>query len=307
MQISDDPREELWFGDSDPRRSYEEARRSLAAAIGRATGLKPFPAVVQQVLSRLQNADYRMGEVIELIGKDPALSAGFLRLANSVLFRRLAACDSIGAAVMRLGRQNVRDNVTAIAMLGMFREVKGYGMVVRNHCAGVAAVSRCLATEKNLRGADQVFLCGLLHDVGKLLCIETGEINYDVMSKETLASVDVVHDRERERLGYDHAVLAGHVLTAWRIPEPVPQVVAWHHQPGRAYNVGGPVGMMVALLRLADAIDSQLKQDPSLSDAFIEQLAHGGEADYLGFSSSDLRAIRPVMLEARTEVLSIFS
>ena len=102
-------------------------------------------------------------------------------------------------------------------------------------------------------------------------------------------------------------MLAGHVLTAWRIPEPVPQVVAWHHQPGRAYSVGGPVGMMVALLRLADAIDCQLRLDPSLDDAFIEQLAHGGEADYLGFTASDLRAIRPVMLEARTEVLSIFS
>jgi putative nucleotidyltransferase with HDIG domain len=236
MDVSDDPQEQLWFGDADPRRSYEQARRSLAAALGRATGLKPFPAIVQQVLAQLEDTDYQVPEVVATVSKDPALSAGFLRLANSALFRRLAACDNVGTAVMRLGRQNVRDNVTAIAMMGLFRNVKGYGAVVRNHCAGVAALTRCLANEWHLRAADQAFLCGLLHDVGKRLCIETGEMSYEVLSKDELEGTDAVHVRERERLGYDHAVLAGHVLTAWRIPEPVPQIVAWHHQAGRAYH-----------------------------------------------------------------------
>ena len=306
MQISDDPLQQMWFGDADPRRSFEEAKRSLAGAIGRATGLKPFPAVVQQVLEELDRPDFRVTDVIGMIAKDPALSAGFLRLANSVLFRRLAACDNVGVAVMRLGRQNVRDNVTALAMMGMFRNVQGYGARVRSHCAGVAAVARSLGNEWKLRAADQVFLCGLLHDVGKLLCIETGEMNYDKLPQELLEGTDLVHPRERERMGFDHAVLAGHVLTSWRIPEPVPHVVAWHHQPGRAYGFGGRIGLMVALLRLADAIELHLAKGPTLDPAYVEQLARSGEADYLEFDKNDLSEVWPALVEARNDVVGVF-
>jgi HD-like signal output (HDOD) protein len=55
-----------------------------------------------------------------------------------------------------------------------------------------------------------------------------------------VGTTDELHLREREFLGYDHAVLGGHVLAKWGLPSPLPKVVAW--QQGRRFG-GGPSGL----------------------------------------------------------------
>src|SRR6478752_6862643 len=68
--------EQLWFGDEDPARSTLEASRSMAAALARATGLKPFPAVAQRAIALLNNPDAPLRHIREALEKDPAIVTG---------------------------------------------------------------------------------------------------------------------------------------------------------------------------------------------------------------------------------------
>src|SRR6185312_16398964 len=153
---------------------------------------------------------------------------------------------------------------------------------------------------------DQLFLTGLLHDIGKILCMQAGIESYDGLPPEALDSPDRLHLIERDRLGYDHAMLGAHVLASWKIPEPIAQVVAFHHQPERAYAAGGTVGMQVAVIRLADRLEYRLRQDSAVNEAVIEELSHSLEARHVGFSAADLRSTWGRMLESRDEVLALF-
>jgi len=303
-ELADAVREQLWFGDEDPRRSELEASRSLAAALARATGLKPFPAVAQRAIKLLSDPNAPMRAIREALEKDPAIVAGLLRLANSAAYRSRQTISSVDEAVQRLGVRHVLEIVTSVASMGLFKDAKGVGLQIRDHCARVGALTRVLASEWHQRSAENPFLCGMLHDLGKLLLLQVGGIDYRQLDPKALTCSDEAFVHERALLGYDHAVLGAHVLDAWKLPAGVAEVVAWHHQPGRAFSHGGELALGVALVRIANRIDYQLRLDPELSEPFVAELAQDGSAAYSGYQEPILRAMWPKLREAADQILN---
>lgn len=304
LRLSDAVREQLWFGDEDPARTALEASRSLAAALASAMGLKPFPVVAQRAIALLNDPDTPLRKVREALEQDLAITAGVLRIANSAAYRPRQPLTSVEEAVQRLGSRHVLEIVTCVAAMGLFKDAKGVGLPLRDHCSRVGAITRVLAAEWHQRTADNPFLCGLLHDLGKLLLIQVSSLDYQTLDPRALTQADEAFVHERALLGYDHAVLGGHVLDAWKLPTTVAEVVAWHHQPGRAYERGGEVGLGVALVRLANLIDYQMRVEPLVNEAFIALLAQDGAAQYAGYSEAVLRAMWPKLKEASDQMLS---
>jgi putative nucleotidyltransferase with HDIG domain len=306
QKLAESIREDLWFGDDDPQRSTEEASRSLAAAAALAAGLKPFPVVAQRVMTLLSDPDAPVVKVRKAIEQDPALAARLLRVANSALYAPAVACRSIEDAVTRLGSRTVSEIVASLATLGMFSDAKsGHGAAFRDHCVCVAAVARVLGTEWRYKGVEHVFLSGLMHDIGQLLAIQVGEIRYEALDPAALASADQVHVHERAFAGYDHAVLGAHVLERWKLPDDISKVVALHHQPGRAFAASTNIALGVALLRLADSIEFQIRRSRELDEAYVETLLRDGAAEYTQFSRDVLRAMWPKFIAACDETLKI--
>ncbi|MEO1339458.1 MAG: HDOD domain-containing protein, partial [Myxococcota bacterium] len=130
----------------------------------------------------------------------------------------------------------------------------------------------------------------LLHDIGKLLSLQVGEIDYHRFGREVISAPDSVHTKEREAVGYDHAVLGAHVLSAWKMPDIVVEAVALHHQPGRAYERSAELGLNVSLIRIANRIDYKLQRNEPADDAFIGEVAQSGEGSYADFDVNQLTA-----------------
>jgi HD-like signal output (HDOD) protein len=302
-KLADTVLEELWFGDEDPERPRYDASRSLAAAVARIDGLKPFPVAAQKLMELLWDPNYRMSEAQAIMETDPSLAARTLNIANSPLFRGLNPCRSIDQAILRLGARNVRDIAAGIAAMSMFPDDGGVGKRLRDHCVGVAAVARILADVALPAEASSLFLSGLMHDVGKLLLLQTGEMEYPDAAGESGAH-DETHLIERACLGYDHAVLGGHVMKLWRIPDPTAMLVAWHHQPARAFADGGDPGLMVALLRAADQIEHRLARGAELDADTCRHLGEDAAWTYADLDQENLRELWPRMRDARLETLA---
>jgi hypothetical protein len=134
-----------------------------------------------------------------------------------------------------------------------------------------------------------MFTSGFLHDIGKLMLLDTEGDTYGALIDAERGAIDAHHLAERAQYGYDHAVLAGHVLSAWNIPDPIPRVVAWHHSPARAYEAGGMVGAMVAAVRLADSLSAALGEEDTTTA--ITRIARGDSAAYLDVSEAQLAAM----------------
>jgi HD-like signal output (HDOD) protein len=283
-------REQLWFGDDDPVRTHLDASRSMAADAAKATGIKPFPASAQRVIGLLTNPDVAATKVRMALEGDPAITAGLLRVANSAAYAPRSPISSVEDAIVRLGNRHVRDIVAGVAAMGMFTDVGGAGAIVRDHSSRVAAIAKVLAFEWRFGGVENVFLAGLLHDIGKLLLMQVGSVDYKQLDAAVLETPDEAHIHERAITGYDHAVLGGHVLGVWQLADEVAHVVAWHHQPGRAYEKGGEIGVGVAFVRLANRIEYHFRKHPGIDEAFAEELANDGAASYAGYSRDVLVA-----------------
>lgn len=251
----------------------------------------------------MNDPDTPLRKIREALEKDPAITAGLLRVANSAAYRARQTISSVEEAVQRLGARHVLEIVTSVAAMGMFKDAKGTGLFVRDHCARVGAMSRMLASEWHGGSAENPFLCGLLHDLGKLLLLQVSGIDYQKLDPRVLSQADEAFVHERALLGYDHAVLGGHVLDAWKLPSLVAEVVAWHHQPGRAFEQGGELGLGVALVRIANRIDYQMQANPELDEAFVAELAQDGSVSYTGYGEPILRAMWPKLRETGEQML----
>jgi putative nucleotidyltransferase with HDIG domain len=206
---------------------------------------------------------------------------------------------------MVLGARTLGEVAMSLSLMAMFSDGSGVGRAVRDHCASTAALVRTLSLARANAGTS-TYIVGLLHDFGKLLLIQAQPATYLKIHGHDISEPDTIHVREREVLGYDHAVLGAHMLRKWGLPDPIPKIIAWHHQPTRAYSAGGAVALSVALIRLAERIDHILHTSPEPSDHVLAHVAQTTDCQYLGFSARDLQKFWDELSAVQREAEQIF-
>jgi putative nucleotidyltransferase with HDIG domain len=287
--------EDLWYGTDTRDEGAVEAKaaRSLAAKVGRIVGAKPFPAAAQKLSELTRDTDCRMEPVVKVLESDPALSVKLLRLVNSAGFALRMPCTSVSHAASLVGVRRLHQLAQTAAVLDLVDANSEAAAKVMEHASVVAALCRYLAGHVGLP-AEELFTCGFLHDIGKVMLLESEGDSYRALVEETAGEPDNSHVRERELLGYDHAVLGGQVLSAWNIPAPIPRVVAWHHQVARAYEENTALARTINTLRLADAAATALfNPQPEFG---VERLARTEAASYLDISEAQIAAMWDEML-----------
>lgn len=299
--------DEMWPDEPNPACPRAQAAKSMAATVAMATGLRPFPEVAQAVLTVTSRPDVDLDDLCMLIESDPALATKMLRLANSAHLRRRTECRNLRQAVQRLGFKMVRGLALSVATLATYADPFGEPRRIREHCAGTAAIARVLTASIDRKVMHEAFLCGLLHDFGKLLIHQAGELNYAALRGNQSAGGHDLAGCERQTLGYDHAVLGGWLLHEWDIPEPVPHVIALHHQPEASYTDNGPLGRLIAWLQIADELDQHIADGAIADITYFEWYARKGPFVRVGLGARDLMRLWGAMITEREHTLRVFS
>ncbi|MBI3206310.1 MAG: HDOD domain-containing protein [Myxococcales bacterium] len=260
----------------------------MAAKVGRIVGAKPFPEAARRLDELTRGVSCKIGDVVRVLEQDPALSARLLRLVNSSGYALRMRCSSVHHAAVLVGTRRLNQLATTAAVLDMFESSTRFASRIVEHAAVVGSLCRYLAAHFGLP-SDELATSGFLHDIGKLVLLDTEGTDYANLLETHSDGPDHASRAEREQFGFDHAVLGAHVLSAWHIPEPVPKVVAWHHHPARALQAGGMVAAMVQALRMADAIAHFLVATPKAEA--IESLSRSEMASYLEIGEAQLAAM----------------
>ena len=281
--------EDLWFGTPGEDAELEErAAESMAAVAARVLGAKPFPAAAKRLEELTRSPSTKIQQVVAVLESDPGLSMRLLRLVNSAGYALRVRCTSVRHAAALVGMRRLHQLATTAAVLDLFDGDRPVVRQLLTHAAIVGALSRYLAVHVDLH-PDELFTCGFLHDIGKLMLLDAEGESYLELVELAGDQADTLHLFERERYGFDHAVLGAHVLKSWKIPDPVPRVVAWHHSVGRAYQADPATAATVQALRLADNL-SYLLRAPDAAAA-LKQAAESDSARYLGISEPQLASM----------------
>jgi len=269
------------------RRALEQASTSIPAVLSRICGIKPYPAIVSRIQRAASSPNATVSELAAIVETDVAFSSRMLRLVNSASVGLTSRCTTVKHAVALLGLRKVADVAAVTAALDIVQNESQETNAVLAHSLGSAAIARELAPFAGL-SSDDAFTATLLHDVGELMFLQSGDPTAKTLRGETHDASDNRCDMEQQHLGFDHAMLGAVVLSTWNLPSPLPEVVLRHHAWPRALQRGGEVARMVALVRTADLLSVRSYESETPRDEDVAALQNEPAIPFLGLQPQEL-------------------
>jgi HD-like signal output (HDOD) protein len=235
----------------------------LAAIVGRIGMLPGAPLTFQELLACLRESRSSIADIARIIGRDVAMTANIMKLVNSAFFGSRNPIYTAERAVAYLGLDTVGALVLghdvfqggAAANAGTFDHA-----ALWFHSIQTAAAARAIARHERLPvvKADEAFLAGLLHDVGKV-----------VVAAASGAPAESGIDMHAH-----HAEVGGYLLGLWGFPIPIVEGVAFHHTPSQAADEGfGLAGIVHVADRLTRGLGpAGYTAATPLEEGYLERL-----------------------------------
>ena len=213
--------------------------------------LPSLSSTVMELLSSLNQEDIDNAVLAGKIGRDPALTARTLKLANSSFYGMSFKSKTLREAVSVLGSRTVRRLATSAAMIDTFSSDIRCGFDVRSlwqHAIAVALCAGELARSSHVN-QDMAYVAGLLHDVGRLVLATQRPADYArAMAYRAEHDCSVLH-AERHQFGTDHASVGEALIQHWRLPEELRHAIANHHTVQESENQ-----LLALIVMAADAM-----------------------------------------------------
>jgi putative nucleotidyltransferase with HDIG domain len=232
----------------------ESTRESLIHEIDQLVSMPCIEAILVPLMSYLQQPmeQQDMQRIVDLVSHDSSLMAQCLRMANSPLFGHCQSITSARGAVIALGLQRMRDIVLSCCVLKLMPVESGEQdpRVLWEHMLGCAMVSRKLAKRIGVADPEQMYLAGLLHDIGfvvnlRLIPSEAAEIMRQ--AKAERCGFTFIEGR---MLGITHGETGYLLARKWKLTPVVQDVIKYHHQSSQFAQCGPAI----ALVNVCDRI-----------------------------------------------------
>ena len=214
------------------------ANDKLCTLTGSLNSLPSVPELYLEIADALQSPTASAERIAEIAGKDPAISAKLLQLANSAFFGFSRKVFSVEEAVQLLGVGVIQSLAMAVPIFSSFSRGKCPSFPldqVWEHSIQAAVIGRRIASTHldDSFLAEQAFCAGVLHDLGKIILADGLPDAYTVVLEEARKTHTPLHLVERKHFDTTHAEVGAYLLALWGLPIPLVEGVANHHAPRR--------------------------------------------------------------------------
>ena len=158
---------------------------AIPLTIKRLLALQPidlpvFHPIALRMVHMLANTDFVMDDLVSTANDDQVLAGQILKMANSHVYSGRVKLKTIKDALVRLGAYHVSNIAMASSQASLHASnnyfVNGIMQELWSHSHACAIGSRWVAMNTGHRIiADQAYLAGLTHDVGKLQLLKALE------------------------------------------------------------------------------------------------------------------------------------
>lgn len=212
--------------------------------------LPPLPGPAMHVATLINDINSSAYKIAQAIGNDPVLATKVLRIANSPIYGYGRPITSLPMAVTTLGDSAIYQLIISITASSIFTQ-KGVSNFVEKmlwkHSLIVGLLAREISIAFGMQGSEEAFLCGLIHDIGKLLLFRYDQESYARILNTSLEQEML--EQERNTYGYDHAQVGALVAHKWQLPSAICNAICFHHNPGQAEQA-------VLMTRIVDLADN---------------------------------------------------
>ncbi|MEA2696098.1 MAG: hypothetical protein QOI66_369 [Myxococcales bacterium] len=183
---------------------------ALRAAVGDISTLPPVPGIYLKLCQVMTQPNASIKDIVPIVEGDVGLCAKIMQMVNSAFFGLPRKICSLHEAVNYLGMVTIKNLAMAVEAfkVGAWPLGATSAAAVQRHSLLTAQVARHIFGSDKGR-ADDAFLSGILHDVGRLMNVATPA------------------DGEKT----DHALLGAYLLGLWGLPQTIIEAVMYHNAP----------------------------------------------------------------------------
>ena len=198
-------------------------------------GLPEFPENITEINRIINDPNSQMSDIALKISNDVSLTTELLKLVNSAAFSLSTPCHSIGDAVKLVGLRGIKNLLYSIGSMKALTEDSNEEIkALWTHAYRIAFYSYNLArnflrTDKKC--VDDSYVCGLLHDMGKII--------FETAHPEVLDKISAMCEErgvsknlfERMFAGVNHGDVGSLIAKKWNFPEVIINAIRYHHDP----------------------------------------------------------------------------
>jgi HD-like signal output (HDOD) protein len=204
--------------------------KKIEAMSAHVSKLLAFPFTVPRVLQITSAESKGAGELARVIESDPVITTQILKISNTVFFASMnRRISSVKDAVIRLGFSETKRIVMGMAVMKLFdNQVRNDGfdrVEFWHHSIATAIIAERLGRRMSGLDNDEVFISGLMHDLGILIMDEFfPELLAKVITRTSEEGVEFVA-AEKAVMGVTHYDITAVLFEKWKMHEEVSRAV----------------------------------------------------------------------------------
>lgn len=189
-----------------------------------------FSPATQKLIELSNDLNASPKDVVKAVRMDPVLTGKVFELVNSAYFNLPEKVTSLNRVVVYLGINTVKNIALAATVNGALasqnKEVEKLIKPIWRHSLAAAVSTKTIAKTTGIekKRLEEFFIAGLLHDLGKIVLIQT-------FHESSPHDGTLDEHKERELYGLAHTEVVHALLKKWNFPEEMATPVMHHLNP----------------------------------------------------------------------------
>lgn len=198
----------------------------------------PFqPQVLSAVLRLREDTRMDFMELDRLLRADQNIASVILKMANSSFYSRGQEIRTLPQAIGMIGFRTIVSIVSAASAKSMFLSgnYARFKRFVWQHSLVTSIVGKIICEQLHWKQiSEEVFIGGLLHDIGKVILNQLDREKYIEVFNKTFESGRPFRIAEVEGFGVDNLTVGQLILKIWNLPTIYREVAVFSHRPSDA-------------------------------------------------------------------------
>lgn len=259
--------------------------------------LPTMPEVLLKLNEVMANPDASAEDVAKVVSKDPAVATNILRIVNSAYYGLQVRVSSVSLAISVMGFNMTKKVALKAAVFSVFGKRRDKiqhfdPLAFWRHAIYAGTAARVLGGSSAVFAAthaEDIYIAGLLHDIGKIILMEKTAPKYLAMLRKSVQQKRPEIDVEMEDFGFTHADVGSVLAIKWFLPEDLAIAIRYHHAPSRdpfhrslsslihladqlAWRAGSPSTVGTTLAQLDHEVYDQIGLDPTRVEELVPQI-----------------------------------
>ncbi|MBW2408693.1 MAG: HDOD domain-containing protein [Deltaproteobacteria bacterium] len=218
--------------------------------------LPEIPSIVNELNAITADPYASANDIAEIVNKSPSLTAILLKIVNSAFYSFPAKIDTVSRAVTLIGSKEITGLALGLSTMQVFKDVPEDIMDMKaflRHSLLCGLISRIIASQRNMPQTEQMFVSGLLHDIGRLIIYKYFPDQANTIFNNALESNQSLYSMEKDIIGCRHADIGKWLLKNYRLSHALESNVSYHHRPSQAADP-----LETGIIHIADIISNGL-------------------------------------------------